>query len=196
MQEIADHLAAVGSHDWTAIRSRYGEVPDTTWWRWVRQVKADAADQERLAAAKRDLIERALSTSEADKLLSIARNLPASVSPDFIAKNGSEGHQSLDILAHFNELYADAMLLREYAMDSDGRVKAPVFFAQAINLRDSLLNTAMKAAQMVWDLRRMQQFFDIIVEEIGNESPTTKLAILDRLKKLNAKWGYNFDARV
>jgi hypothetical protein len=71
-----------------------------------------------------------------------------------------------------------------------------MFFGQSINIRDGLLNTALKATQTVHDLQRNQNFWDAVIEEIAAESPETARRIMVRLHRLNSELGMTFDARV
>src|SRR5256885_889913 len=96
-------------------------------------------------------------------------NLPMAPSPSYLAKNGEKGIGNLDILVKFHEIYADAELLREWSTierpDGTRTIKNPMYFTQAINLRNAMLRTALEAARSIYDLQQVQRFWDAVIEE-------------------------------
>lgn len=181
---IAKHLKEVGDEQWEALRKKYSNVPKTTFYRWIKTTKnLMGTDSEELGDA-------------ALKALEASDHLPAAPSPSYIAKEGANGRSNLDFMQRLDNLYADAELLRDYGL-RDGKLVSPKFFSQSINLRRTLLETALKAMSEVWDLRQMQAFYDTVVEEVAKESPETAQRILERLRNLNAETGMTYEmARV
>jgi hypothetical protein len=198
-QAIADieaHLCKFGPQQWGPLRERYAHVPEPTWWRWVRIGKQRIGSPAYIEEARRQLAARAAQTTPEERGASVAASLPAAPAPDFVAKNGARSHVQLDLLEKFEELYADAMLLREFAANSEGGIKNPLYFGQSINIRDRLISTALQAMQAVWDLRRMQELYDAVIAEVEKASPETAQAIVERLHDLNQRAGIAFDARA
>ncbi len=138
----------------------------------------------------------AAATSPAEKAEIVGGSLPVAPSPDFIAKNGQRGVVHLNLLEKFEELYADAMLLREFAVNPEAGVKSPLYFGQSIGLRDRLLETALRSADTVWNLRRQRDFYDLVINEIAAASPEVAQTIMEKLRDLNARTGMSFDARA
>lgn len=178
---IANHLKNVGDEQWEALRKTFDVVPRATFYRWIKSVKQlMSSDKGELADAARVALEA-------------ADHLPAAPPPEYVAKTGANGKSNLDFMQRLDQLYSDAETLREFGM-REGRVVSPKFFAQSINLRRSLLETALKAMAEVWDLRQMQAFYDLVLEEISKESPECAQRILDRLRDLNAEVGMTYEA--
>ena len=112
--------------------------------------------------------------------------------------------QALDFVAEIHALYADAQKLRAYALslgkDENGetveKIKNPAAFDKSIVRRASLLETAIKAVQEVWDLRTMQAFYETIIDEIGKESPEAQRRIMARLAELNSRQGFTMSMKL
>ena len=135
----------------------------------------------------------------------IAKHLPAAPSPNYIARTGEAGMANLDFVAEIHKLYADATLLRTYAMkmrtdpatgEVTESINNPAAFDKSILRRASLIETAIKTVQEVWDLRQMQNFYQIVIEEIGEESPECQRRIMERLAALNARQGFTLSMKV
>jgi hypothetical protein len=203
---IQDHFALYGPRLWKKIIDRFPEVAEPTIWRWIRDIKAAGQTPEHLAGAKAKILARtagmvntASERAAARDTSSIARHIPASPSPAYISEAGAEGLQNLDIVLEINHLYRDAKMLRDYgvAVLADGveKVKNPMAFEKSIFARTRLIDTAIRATQEIWDLRRQQEFYDEIIEAIGIESPTCQQRIMKRLAILDAKRGMTTAAR-
>lgn len=192
---IEEHLATHGPQRWALVRDRWPDISEASWWRLVARAKRKIADEAILEESRRKLAERAAQTTAEEKAEAVAANLPATVSPDFVSKSGSRGMAQLDLLSKFESLFADAMLLREYAVNPEGKIKNPHFFRDSVALRDKLLGTALRACESIWNLRRQISFYDLVVEEIAKASPEVAQQIMERLQKLNEECGMSFVAR-
>lgn len=206
-------MASVGSTNWKDLMEKFPEVHDQTKWRWLRQAKEADVSKPQLINAKARLVQRVKKIggtdrqreAEADGTERIAKHLPAAPSPNYIARTGEAGLGNLDFVAEIHALYADAQMLRAFAMatrtDAETGeqvevIKNPNAFDKSILRRAGLLETAIKAVQEVWDLRQMQNFYQTIIEEIGEESPECQRRILERLAALNARQGMTLSMKV
>jgi hypothetical protein len=194
--EIERHLMRVGEKDWREVRAKYPGVPESTFFRYVAEAKRKLADPQLVEEARQKLTERAAATPAEVKLTAAAACLPVAPSPDFIAKSGPKGIVSIDLLEKFELLYADAVKLRDYSLNEEDKIRNPLYFTQSITSRDRILNTALSAMRAIWDLRRMQNLYDAIIEEIGRVSPELQQAVVERLAELDARHGLSFDART
>lgn len=187
---IKKHLAA-GGGEMKPIYEQFSEIPRPTIFRWAQLEKKGQPTQLEMSRAARAIQERA----EAG----VIDHLPAVPSPGAIARDGGAAIRSLDFAAEIPKLYADAEMLRAFSVkdvEVDGRqverIKNPVAFEKSIKARASLIETSLKVLQEVWDMRAMQQFNELIVDEIGRESPECQRRILQRLALLNQRNGINF----
>ena len=206
-------MATVGSTNWKDLFARFPDVHEQNMWRWIRALKQAEVSKPQLINAKAKLVQKIKKIGGTDRqreaeeagVEKIARHLPAAPSPNYIARTGEAGMANLDFVAEIHALYADAHKLRAYAMknrvDADtGEVTEvinnPAAFDKSIVRRASLLETAIKAVQEVWDLRTMQNFYQTVIEEIGRESPECQRRIMERLAELNGRTGMTMAMRV
>ena len=191
-KDIAAHLAEFGPQDWDKVRGKYRDVPDPTWWRWVKRVRDGIATGESLATARRKLSKREKSSAPDELAAKVASNLPVAPSPDYIARNGEKGLQNIDYLEAINGLFQDSLKLREYSLNKDGGIRIPAFFEKSIRSRLDVLNTGASLLQQVYDLRRMEAFYQAILEEIGKESTELQHRVIARLARLNEATGFSY----
>lgn len=209
---VAQHLSTVGANNWKVVLEQFPDVAEPTKWRWIREAKAADVPRPELINSRAKLVQKVKKlppdarTAEAREngTEHIAKQLPAAPRPEYIARTGEAGMQTLDFVAEIHKLYADASMLRAYAMknktDADGVVSEainnPVAFDKSIVRRAGLLETAIKAVQEVWDLRTMQNFYETIIDEIGKESPEAQKRIMVRLAELNSRQGMTMSMRL
>lgn len=174
-----------------AICDQFPEIEKTTVWSWCRQRQAGMPSKLDMSRAARAIQERA----EAG----VIDHLPAVPAPSALARDETRLRR-LDFAVEIPKLYADAEMLRAFSVKEmegeDGapveKIKNPVAFEKSIKARASLIETSLKVLAEVWDMRAMMQFNELIVEEIGNESPECQRRILQRLALLNQRHGINF----
>lgn len=210
------HMAKHGQKDWKVLLDQFPDVHDQSKWRWIRaarnstpapEIISDARDK--LVASVRKFPGTQRGAQFAEKHLvpdvapSIAADLPAAPSPAYIARTGDEGLRTIDFVAEIQNLYRDATMLRTYSVKErpdpeTGEIREvinnPAAFDKSIARRADLLETAIRAVQEVWDLRTMQQFYETVIEEIGQESPECQRRIMVRLAELNQRNGMTLGA--
>jgi len=184
-QDIANHLAKHGNKYWEKTRNKHKNVPDATWWRWVNKLKSGkvAAPKEHLKKSKEILMSDA------------ASHLPVAPSPATLAKTGAAGVQAIDVFGKFSEVYGDAELLREAAFDGEGNIENLGAFSESIKHRRELLLSMVKSAQVLWELRKMQDYYDLILEAIKDVTPEAARKIADNLGALDKKHGMTINAK-
>ena len=207
-------MAKHGAKDWKLLLQQFPDVHDQSKWRWIRQARNETPPKEVINDARDKLVQKVRKfpkTGRGEKLkgqldeaaAEIVDHLPAAPSPAFIAKSGDAGLRTIDFVAEIHSLYADAKMLRAFAVkakqDPDtGEVREhiqnPAAFDKSIARRADLLETAIHAVQQVWDLRTMQNFYETVIEEIGKESPDCQHRIMTRLAELNARSGMTMAA--
>ncbi len=191
---IEAHLAAEGPQNWGVVRGRYPQIPEPTWWRWVRSVKEAISTKAALDEVRKRYQEELDATSQDDSLAAIKENLPAAPSPDFLAKNGKKGIERLNLLAVIEGLLEDANKMRAYSVKENDDIKNPVWFDRSMERRERFVNTAINAMREVWELRRIEQMFDILVEEVAAESKEAAFRIMKRFQAANEQYGFAFNA--
>jgi hypothetical protein len=181
-RDILERLQRGESGNWREVRALHPDVSEPSWWRLVRKARQTLSGEQSVAKARQQLADHlavgAVPVSNDDGRRKIdserADNIP-SVAAAF---------RDLDLLGQVKRQLADAELLRQYAINADGKIKAPSFLAQSISLRDRLVGTALRLAEAVWSLERQWQFYDAVVERVAVTSPETAHAIIGDLKAL------------
>lgn len=168
--DIQAHLEAVGARDWDALRTKY-PVPDSTWFRWVREAKAGSGRGMRKGRNQ----EQAISTP----------TTPVAITP-------TRQRVKIDLLQEVKMLLDDAHALRRHSMGNDGQIRLPKLFSKSIDHRHTALTMFLKTAEYVADIRKLQRFHELIFEEVAKESPDVVSRVLRRLKQLNDEVGATY----
>lgn len=199
---ILQHLATHGPKNWGTLIERYCPhvLSEASFWRRVAQVKKRPTDAGTLQKAREQVIERMIGTVDVNDeaaaaagLAHVAKHVPATPSPAYIARSGQQGLMNIDVMEEINKVYADAVMLRDYSVvERDGQeaIKNPLIFEKSIARRNDLIETVLRVVERVWDLKMMQSFYDAIIEEIGQEAPHVQRRIMLRLAELNSKHGF------
>ena len=187
-QEIAHHLKVHGPKNWELLRDLHPEIGERTFFRWVKSVREKGAGEAIPLATKQARTES-------------MKHVPAAPPPEYLAREGAAGVRQIDFIAALGDLYQDAEQLREFATqkpkEGEGprrTIKNPILFDSSIKRRLDLITGAIKVMQEIYDLQRMREFYDLIVEEIARESPDAARRIMVRLAELNAKHGLTIHA--
>lgn len=188
MRAIAEHIAEHGPGNWGAVRSKYPEIPEASWWRLVKRVREGKPSPEALKKATQKIqrhLKKSPPTAE-----EVAAHLPAAPSPEFIARNGAAGLRQFDVMRELHVLFSDALLLREFSLNNEGKVRIPMYFEKSIRVRTDILETGLDAAREIWDLERIQTFHQSIVDAIREVSPEVAHAIVERMHEVSREHGW------
>ena len=163
-------------------RKNHKDVPRSTWYKWLEEAKATPMDRS-IAAAKK-----------------AAKHLPATPAPDYISERPIESRKNINYMQQIDKLMSDAEMLRAYSMTRDATgaevIRSAKIFDRSISLRIGVLESAVKTLSQIYEFKRMQHFYDLIVEEIAKESPDTAERIVARLQELDNVTGITINARA
>ncbi|MFD3263178.1 hypothetical protein [Phenylobacterium ferrooxidans] len=213
--EIVAHVRVYGRARWELIRENpayaglvgkdLGPAAERKFFRWVDSAtKRSTAD----VVGTRMAVEQSAQSASLDDgakraRLAAEKNIPAAPSPAYMAREGAGADRSIDFLAGLHGIWADAQLLREYAMAKDAdapngeKIKNPMFFEKSIKARLDVMDSGLRVMQEIWDLRYQQRFYDAIVDIIVTELaayPDVQLKVMRRLKELNDRQGMTIHA--
>ena len=212
LDAITRHLRVVGPREWDSVRKRFPNVfpMDETGrrklMRWVKRVR-DKSGLELGAEAHRNENHKVKRRKDvAQATLAIAKNIPMAPPPDYL-EGSCRRHppvkmQRIDFLAGITRVYADAERMRAFSMkddpnDPDGEsIKNPMYFDASIKRRLDVLTGAVQVMREIWDLQRMEDFYNAIIDVIGEVDPTTQVKLMTKLKDLNAKHGMTIHAVI
>ncbi len=170
----AQHGAKEGAR---LAREQFPDVPPGTWGRWRQMAVGNAAG------------------ADAQALNSLAAEVRRSIPPPeaLTADPVPATRRALDFWNELDSLLADADLLRSYALanGADGRLKVrvPRALVDAANMRRDLLRLALQQSEAAWSASRAQSFFDVLIAEVGAESPECQRRILERLRTVGGEAG-------
>lgn len=186
VEAINSHLRDCGPVEWERVASKFPDVPKATLWRWIKELRDKASDspsRQKLQAASKKV------RKVVEDVRAVGGMLPAAPSPSYLAEKGAEGEANMNFLGRLNQLYEEGEKLRDFACNSDGKIRIPLFYQSSINIRRNLLQTSLDVMQQVYDLRRMEAFYEAVTEEVGSVSPEAQRKIMDRLRRLDRERG-------
>lgn len=181
---IRDHLEHAGSREWNAVRDAFADVPHATFWRMVRAVKAEALVRKVQALPAGSAQDVAIDEAFAEDYRDLARGLrePPRLRDLY-------GQAAIDPQAVLAACLANANDVVTHARGADGKVRAPKLLIQASKLMADTLRTAAAVSAVLWEERRVRDFYKAMMEEIAAESPEVAARIAARLEALNARSG-------
>jgi hypothetical protein len=157
LAEIRTHLEQNGPRDWDPLRHRMNFVGQATFWRWVRQVKAQIPSDLIATSARHWVGDRASTSRGAGR--------------------------RFDFLGAYHGLWADATRLRMHALHNDGKtVRDPAILDRSIRVRLRLIEQALQLEAEISSAAAQKNFYDGLVAEVGAESPALRERILHRLR--------------
>ena len=182
--DIAARLLTNGPAAWSELRERYPQVPQATFWRYVKRVKE--AQAEGLAGNSQAASEYPGAESEnSDAHAELNFPTAAGIFPD---PGQLSGLRASALAKELRSLISDVERLKAYATDSDGRILRPQAFAASIDVRCRVLHTALDLAEAIFDLDHQQRFYDavgnILLEFVPPES---QLPVIEKLEALGVQ---------
>jgi hypothetical protein len=199
LNEIRDHLALEGRRKLDPLSERLG-ISRQTLFKLIDELNglAGSDDAPGLLRMAQQRIKKAVEPTR-DMLEAVSPQLPAP-SPNIVAEKGEAVMVQFDFLREINNLYSDALMLRDYATTKDAagaeRIKNPVFFTAALNQRKNIIQTGIQAQQEVFDLNRIQEMLDAMFQAVLEEAPEAAAKVMGRWEQLNNRFGFNAGAKI
>lgn len=162
MTSIADHLRAVGPHDWGKFMALWPEVPPRTMWRWIKEVRQAQNILEPSPGG-------AVSARRAEAVDEVTAFDVMSCHP---------------LQRLIRELRSDADLLHAQSMNSDGTIKNVRLFERVAKMKISIFHSASKLDDTMryWELI-LEGLVELIVE-VHKEHPPTGVRLMEKLAHL------------
>ncbi len=196
---IRQHLATHGRDGVMDLRSeRWKHVPVQTWYNWVAKAKSAKPTAADLAVA-RDTLCRSLADPAVLSQTVAPATMPASESAGSLTPG--EARRSLNLIGRLEELWQDCLMVRKHAIktnDQSGEeIKLLKAFCQSINMRNGIIGNVLAALEKLWNMQKMQDFHDAVIDEVRKESPECAARIVARMTRLAADTGlHDAGARV
>ena len=208
---IRQHLNLVGPRDYDALMVKTG-LSRATLFRYIKEVRnevEDAAAQESTGALRMAQKRIRASTDSPETVKrKMKAHMPSPPSPAIVAGNPVAAQGAFNFLAYFQQMTEDAEALRRHALvrKADGtiathpdgtiQIRNPMLLGNTIAQRKGLLDTYMSAYATVFDAKRIEELYNIIVDEVGKASPDVQQQVLLRMRKLDDERGLTMNASV
>jgi predicted flap endonuclease-1-like 5' DNA nuclease len=201
---ISEHLALHGPTGWPDLMAKYPDTSRATFFRYVKEVREgiEAAAAARPGVDLKAVQKRIRAQVQAPDQTArrLKAQLPATPSPAVIAGLGPAVEEVFNFMGTFNQIVRDANMMRQAAVaeNADGteRLKNPMLMDRSVGRRLDLIETWLRAQDLVWNFERMQELYHLILEEVGKADPDTQQAILSRIRTLNNQRGMTIDAEL
>lgn len=202
---MREHLLLVGPREYEALQAKFPDLSRPTFYRYLKIAReeleaAAAADSPaalRMAQARiHSQVAPAAKTAER-----IKAHMPVMPSPAVIAGDPGAASQAFKFFAFFQSIVEDADLLRSSAVVVDEatgkqKVRNPALLDKVITRRLGIAQTYLNAFEAVYNAERIQQLYEVIVEEVGKASPEVQMAVLAVMRELDNKRGLTMGGNV
>lgn len=202
INDIREHLLIEGPRNWETLQAKWADVSRATFWRLIKETRERMeSNTPETPGAMRDLQKRIRARVEpADQVTEkIKAHLPTAPSPAVVAAAPKDAMEAFNFFAFFDRIVQDAELARgaNLRQNPDGTVKVlnPAMFDRNISRRLTILQTYLQSVETVYNMERIRELYELIVEEVGKADPEVQQAVLARLRALNNKRGLTMAAR-
>lgn len=181
---ILDHLEHAGSREWNTVRDAFADVARATFWRMVRAAKAEVLVRKVQAVPPGAAQDAVIDEAFAEDYTNLNKSLREPPGLRDLC-----GRDAIDPQAVLAACLANANEVVAHARAADGKVRQPKLLLHASRLMAETLRTAAAVSAVLYDERRVRDFYRSIMEEIAAESPACAARIAARLEALNARAG-------
>ena len=167
---------------------RFPDIPRGTWYRYVNRVLEElglrAPKHNPSAVAKKHASGRSKAKPQTKPPATRHRAAPPSKRQKALTLDQTV---ELTMQQRWELLYRQAEDLMRSALRDDGSIKNPVVFAQSIKTRRELMNTAISVLQEIWNVEKLQRFYDAILVELREADAELAHRVVNRLERLEAE---------
>lgn len=192
--EISGLLVKYGNDvDFSVLYKKYtDQVPQSTFYRWTKAIHASGVPaQKAIRTAKKRANRKSAKKKTATKKY-LARAAAAEVvealplAPDASIITGLTLNQMSEKLSTcMNELES----LMAHAKNSEGKIRNARLLMQAIEGTRRTIDSSTRLMEMLWDIRRTEQFHKAIFNRLKERDPAFVELILTDLRQINKDWG-------
>lgn len=203
MNDIREHLMIEGPRNWEDLQAKWPDVSRATFWRLVKESRERMENQAAvegpgaLRETQKRIRERVAAPDQLQER--IKAHLPTAPSPAVVAAAPQDAMKAFNFFAFFDQIVADAELARgaNLRTNPDGTVKVinPAMFDRNISRRLTILQTYLQSVETVYNMERIRELYDLVIEAVGEVAPEVQQAVLARLRALNNKRGLTMAAR-
>ena len=184
---IRRELLAGRTAGWSEWRAaNHADVTERTFWRLLKRAKSLPSVVDRDVKAAVSAVTELAKMTPAD----------AAVAPPPESLRRADADGPVQVIQILRSCLSDCEVLRAYSLgpsmaDGSRSIRNPTMFAKAADIKIDLVDAMVKLSERALDLDRMKQLFDVILTEIGKESPDLQFRVMKRFHGLDAVRGYS-----
>ena len=187
---IAKLLEQYGKdYNFTLLLAEYPDVPKPTFYRWINKIHSSGVPGQNAMRKARKRVKRKAKKDNIQAVhqqvaVEVIEHLPAT--PTVQETHGMSLEQ---VALELNRCIENANKVVEYAKREDGKVRnAKLLLTASEHLRRTI-ETSARLMEMLWDIKRTEQFHQAIFRRLKERDPAFVELILSDLKQLNIDWG-------
>jgi hypothetical protein len=173
-------------YNFAPIWREYPEVPETTFYRWVRVIDASGLPSDRaMKKARRTIRQR---EKAAGSKTAVQGALVEAVAEELPAVPDERNFSSMSVPKLLDRLEACISLaeeLKEHARSATGGVRNAKLLLQASEHARRTADTISKLYAMLWDVQRTEALHQTIFKRLRERDPELVLLILQDLERIN-----------
>jgi hypothetical protein len=201
---IRQHLLLVGPRDYDQVMAKYPGISRPTFFRYLKKAReleeaaAAAKSPGALLQAQQRIRQHVADPKKVTE--KVKAHLPAAPSPAVVAADPVNSVRAFQFFQFFNQIVGDAELLRGTAVtrneDGSEKVRNPAMLEKSMRGRLAILDTYLHSVETVYNMERIRELYDLVIEEVGKASPDIQMAVLARLRELDNKRGLTMNGSV
>ncbi|HFE38744.1 MAG TPA: hypothetical protein ENK06_10075 [Gammaproteobacteria bacterium] len=173
-------------------RKHKDQVAHTTFYRWVKQIDDSGIPaQKAIRKAKKRVARKAKKRGITDKpaLVAEVATEVVEVLPAIPDASDIAGVSLTDMSHKLGWCMSELENIIEFTKRKDGGIRNPKMQMQAIEGLRRTIDSTTRLMEMLWDIRRTEQFHRAIFNRLSERDPELVELILADLTQLNADWG-------
>lgn len=200
---IHEHLMLEGPKNWDKVQERFPEISRPTLFRYIKEVREQVEDaagvisKEQLIFAQKRIRQKVEKPEKVQE--KIRAHLPTAPSPAIIAADPQGAVKAFDFMRYFHGILADAEMVRNSAVtkndDGTEKLRNPVVMDRSVARRLAIIETYLHSMETVYNIEKIQELYQIVINAVGKADPETQQAILAELRRANNSHGLTMAAQ-
>ena len=168
-------------------QKKYSEVPQSTWYRWVKRVRDSGMPGKKAAKrAKKRASQRAKQNdTKKSATMMVKDQLPEIVRPSDI----TDATGLISVVDRIQSCIQHAKKILAYCEMSNGEIRNPRLYLIASRHILESIKAAAKVSHQLMEAQRLEQFHQAILNRLKARDPVLVEQILSDLEQLNREWG-------
>ena len=179
--------------DFASLYRKYSnDIPQSTFYRWVKKTHDSGIPARRAIKKARRRVKR----KARDKGITDKSQLADTVSAEVVevlpilpVSSDIVGISLLEAGKKLNNCIIEMESVIAYAKKEDGSIRNVRLLLQGAEGLRRTIDSAAKLSEALWDVRRTEQFFTALFNQLRHRDPELIELVLSDLKQINKDWG-------